>query len=583
MKQSGTGKIQFNTEDLPFILGNTLTSGFDRNDEDNDTDLKQDLSQDQNDKGHFQVGIKADGWSGLHLDQLGDENVCIPNTRNEELVSSIGHLLDSRARNIVPVHYEESSKSPIKLISTTAKKSDQRKKTDDKQKQDQIQPKSDTRRVPNHKLADILMERHRFSVIENNLYYWNQTLGYYVGLVGEKADIFIRQSIPDNLKGLITFRISEEITQWLKTKDQLQISDEILAKRKDYVAFTNCIVKISDSSIRSHQPDYYFTSVVNAEFPLQRQSAYGYHFEKFIRQVTGGNHQKYFRLQELFGLVISEIREVKVIPFLLGPKDSGKSIVLKILEHLIGQEFFTNLSFEELNQPSFLCQLFGKKLNACGEVSEIALNRLDVFKKLSGGDYVMARYLYGQAFKFINKSVLLFAGNDLPTIRGIDRSNAFSQRLLIFPFSFQVPKEDQDIHLFDKLLKEMPYIAKWSLIGLKRWCQNNYQFTSCDEIEEIAREYSEQNNSVKNFISTCCILDPDLRTHNDVLESAYRTFCRDNGIIEETDKVFHKCMQGTIGLKHTRFRQNDENKNGYIGIALRSNQLEEGGVFETER
>jgi phage/plasmid-associated DNA primase len=215
-----------------------------------------------------------------------------------------------------------------------------------------------------------------------------------------------------------------------------------------------------------------------------------------MRQVTGGNRQKYFRLQELFGLVISEIREVKVIPFLLGPKDSGKSIILKILEHLVGQEFFTNLSFEELNQPSFLCQLFGKKLNACGEVSEIALNRLDVFKKLSGGDYVMARYLYGQAFKF-----------------------------------------------------------------------------TCDEIEEIACRYTERNNSVKSFVDTCCILDPDLRTHNETLESAI-AICRDNDLIEESNKVFHRTMQSLDGLKHTRFRLNDMNKNGYIGIGLVTTRLE---------
>jgi putative DNA primase/helicase len=525
-----------------------------------------------NSAGAFDLGIVADQYAGLR--GYEEETRHRPKDYIDAgSIATIGHLLDNGSIHIVQVDYEDPSKSSTKATSSSAKISAQRKKTNEKQ-QERSQPKLDTKRVPNHKLADLLMERHRFAVIENNLYYWNPTSGYYIGLVGEKADIFIRQSIPEHLKGLITFRISEEITQWVKTKDQLQVSDEILAKRKDYVAFINGIVRISDFSIHSHHPDYYFTSVVKTDYPLIEQAAYGITFEKFIRQVTGGSRQKYFRLQELFGYVISEIREVKVIPFLLGPKDSGKSIVLKILEHLIGQEFFTNLSFEELNQPSFLCQLFGKKLNACGEVSEIALNRLDVFKKLSGGDYVMARFLYGQAFKFINKSVLLFAGNDLPTIRGIDRSNAFSQRLLIFPFSFQVPKEDQDIQLFDKLLKEMPYIAKWSLHGLKRWCENNYQFTTCDEIEEIARGYSERNNSVKSFVDTCCILDPDLRTHNEELESAYRDFCRDNDLIEESDKAFHRTMQSLEGLKHSRFRLNDMNKNGYIGIGLTTKRSE---------
>lgn len=565
MRQNGTEKNQINEDELSFTFGSTITSGFDHSDDYDE--LNENFSQNQDTEVSFLLGIRADGWSGLPPNAESEDDVINNfNTREEESASTIGYFLEEKFNNLMPIIRDKPTTS---VVISTPKKSNSLKQ---RHKSESLNQKSDRKRVSNHKLADILMERYRFAVIENNLYYWNEPLGYFVGLVGEKADIFIRQCIPEEYKGLITFRVSEEITQWLKTKDQLQVSESHLNKRKDYVAFTNCIVRICDLSIHRHSPDYYFTSAVNTEYPMFQTT--GYTFEKFMQQVTGENRLKYLRLQELFGYVISEIREVKAIPFLLGPKDSGKSIVLKILEHMIGQEFFTNLSFDELNQPSFLCQLFGKKLNACGEVSEIALNRLDIFKKLSGGDYVMARFLYGQAFKFINKSVLLFAGNDLPTIKGIDKSNAFSRRLVIFPFNFPVSKERQDIHLVDKLLKEMPYIAQWSLIGLKRLCENNYQFTTCNEIDEITQEYSEQNNSVKSFVSTRCVIDHELRTHNDVLESAYRDYCRDNGILEESDKAFHKCMQSIIGLRHTRFRLNDANKNGYIGIGLKNSDLD---------
>ncbi|CAM4344607.1 putative DNA primase/helicase [Paenibacillus endophyticus] len=571
MSQRRNGNSQVEMVDHSFMLGNTLTSGFDPNDEENDTDFNPVPCHAQDEQRHLGVGIEADGCSGLPLNQLEEDDGCIPDNREEESISSIGHILEEKSNSLIPLIRNEPTKSPIRIFPPKSLPSKIELKKQ-QPKEESPNRKSDTTRISNHKLADLLMERYRFAVIENNLYYWNQALGYFVGLVGAKGDIFIRQCIPDDYKGLITFRVSEEIIQWLKTKDQLQVSESILNKRKEYVAFSNCIVKISDLSVHRHNPEFYFTSIVNTEYPIQ-YPATGYVFEKFMQQVTGGNSLKYLRLQELFGYVISEIREVKAIPFLLGPKDSGKSIFLKLLEHMIGQEFFTNLSFDELNQPSFLCQLFGKKLNACGEVSEVALNRLDNFKKLSGGDYVMARFLYGQAFKFINRSVLLFAGNDLPTIKGIDRSNAFSQRLLIFPFLFQVPKEQQDIHLLDKLLKEMPYIAKWSTMGLRRLCQNNFQFTTCEEIEDITRKYSEENNTIRGFVNACCILDPDLRTHNETLESAYRKYCKLNGLSAETDKAFHKFMQRSIGLKHTRFRLKLENKNGYLGIALKDNYI----------
>lgn len=562
MKQNWNGKNRADHENSLLHIGKFIKSGFYPDDE-----IKDMCENEDQDENHFSIGIILDQQIGLNHLHHGEE----PQSKikeKDDLVYTVGHVLDHE----IPI-YREDSQSGLRVIppKQSAMLKDRNKKP---MLEKSIDGNSNTKRVPNHILAEMLKRDHRLSDIENNLYYWDQALGYHVGLVGDKADIFIRQNIPENLESHITFKSGEEIIQWIRADDQLKVSEEALAKRKEYVAFSNCVVKISDLSIHRHNPDYYFTSVVNTEYPIQSPGS-GKVFEMFLQQVTGGNQKYYLRLQELFGYVISEIRDVKAIPFLLGPKDSGKSVVLRLLEHLVGQDFFTNLSFEELNQPNFLCQLFGKKLNACGEISEIPLNRLDVFKKLSGGDYVMARFLYSQAFKFVNKAVLLFAANHLPTIKGIDKSNAFSERLVIFPFPNQVPKEEQDIYLFDKLLKETPYIARWSLVGLRRWCRNNYQFTTCDEINELTREYCDQNNSVKSFVNTCCIFDPDLRTYNEILESAYIKYCRDNGIIEESSKAFHKCMQSIEGLKYSRFRMNDENKYGYTGIALCSTQMEE--------
>ncbi len=216
-------------------------------------------------------------------------------------------------------------------------------------------------KMSNYLLAELLMNTHRFAVIEDNLYYWNQTLGYFVGLTGENADIFIRQNTPDKYKNQISFNTSQEILRWIIAKDEMKINDELLVPRKSFVAFSNCIIRIKDFSTHPHNPDYFFTSVLNAEYPL-RGIPKGPVFENFMSQITGGDQRLYMRLQELFGYVISEIRDVKVIPYLVGVKDSGKSIILRLLEYLVGPDFFTNLSFSELNQQSFLCQLFEKKV-----------------------------------------------------------------------------------------------------------------------------------------------------------------------------------------------------------------------------
>ncbi|QHJ69227.1 DNA primase family protein [Planococcus halotolerans] len=483
---------------------------------------------------------------------------------SEETFSpSIGHNLDGECdlRDIF-INREENNQNPVAESNLSLNTDKNALATEQDAK---------VKRLSNYDIANLLIDNHYFAIIEDNLHYWDSVRGHFVGLVGDKADNFIRQNTPDNLKSLITLKSTEEIMRWIHSKDQLIVPIDSLAKRKEYVAFSNCIVRISDLSIHPHTPTLNFTGIVNTEYPLNSNfvdNSSGLSFETFIYEITDGDSATYYRLQELFGYVLSEIRDVKVIAFLLGPKDSGKSIILKLLETLIGEEFFTNLSFQEMNQQQLVCHLFGKKLNTCGETSEISLNRLDNLKKLSGGDYVMARYLYGQAFKFINRAALVCAGNHLPILKGIDKSNAFSERLVIFPFLHQVDKTKKDIYLIDKLLLERSYIAKWALEGLKRWSSNNYQFTSCTYVNELMDNYSHTQNSVSHFVKKHCIISPDLRTHNEVLEFAYKSFCNTNGLMEETSKSFHKHMQDINDIKHTRFRLQGQNKNGYIGIGL---------------
>lgn len=377
---------------------------------------------------------------------------------------------------------------------------------------------------------------------------------------------------PDKYKYRINSTCIREIVQWIKSYIKPVEETELLSEKTHLIAFSNGIFNLKSHKFSSHHPKYFFTSIINAEYACSNLNE-GYHFEKFISNITQDNYQLYLRLQELFGYIISEIRSVKYIPYLLGPKDTGKSIVLKLLEYLVGKDSFTNLSFDQLNKPEYLAQLLGKRLNTCGETSEFKLNKLDVFKKLSGGDHVTARPIYGQPIHFVNSAVLIFAGNHLPKINGLDRSNAFSQRIMVFPFYNQIPKHKQDTHLFEKLLEEKDYIVNWSIEGLIRWTNNNYQFTSCPESEQISLAYSEQNNSIDMFIKDQCRIHPELKIYKSDFESAYLNYCIEIDVSPESTNTLHDYMKSLTKISYKRFRDGlGNNKYGYIGITLKTNE-----------
>lgn len=423
--------------------------------------------------------------------------------------------------------------------------------------------------ISNYDLAAIVMKNNIFINVEDALYHWEDKKGYYIGVTSEYADKFIRQNIPDYYKSKINTNSIREIVQWIKSDKNIVAPEDLFEKKSHLISFANGIFDTEKELFLPHNPSYFFTSVINANY-RDGQIKGGYNFEKFMSDITNNNRRLYLRIQELFGYVISEVRNVKYIPYLLGPKDTGKSIILKTLEHLVGKESFTNLSFEQLNKPEYLAQLLGKRLNTCGETSEFRLNKLDIFKKLSGGDYVTARPIYGQPINFINSAVLLFAGNHLPTINGVDKSNAFSQRIIIFPFNNPISKSQQDTQLFEKLLDEKDYIVKWALGGLNRWKLHNYEFTNCDEIEEITEAYCEQNNSIDSFIRTHCEVHPSNQIYNEDFEKAYNQYCYDIGVIPETKHALHKYLKTLSNLSYKRFRDGKgRNKNGYKGIDLK--------------
>lgn len=424
--------------------------------------------------------------------------------------------------------------------------------------------------ISDNDLAELLVKENNLILLDNVLHYWSKTKKHYIPLVGENADKFIRLRTPSIYKGKINQRSINEIIQWLKINENLEVNS--FNDSQQYIAFQNGIYNLRDAQLLDHDSNYYLTNIIQANYPNDYfYNNSGEHFEQFLFDVTQGEDALYDRLQELFGYVLSNIRNVKCIPFLVGVKDTGKSIVLKLLETLIGEDSFTNLSFEQLNTPVFLAELIGKKLNTCGELGEFKLNRLDVFKKLSGGDSLLAKPLYEKPIKFKNTAALIFAGNHLPVIKGLDKANAFSNRLVIFPFMYPISKENQDIYLFEKLIEESSYIVSWAIEGLQRWIDNNYEFTSCELIDELSQNYAQQNNSIENFINDKCVYDASSKTFKDVLETHYYEYCNEFGLNPSTSKEFHNQLKLNIRLTHKRFRQNDENKYGYIGIGLKTN------------
>lgn len=423
--------------------------------------------------------------------------------------------------------------------------------------------------LSNSQLAELFIESNHFILLNNALNLYDTNKNHYVLFQGEYSDRFIRQVIPNKYKYKINANSIREIIQWIKASPKIKPNKDIEINR-NYIAFNNVIYDFNNDYVIQHGPESYLTSLLNVTFPDEHEIISSNYFEQFMDDITNGNNNIYKRIQEVLGYIISEIRDIKCIPFLVGPKDSGKSVFLNLVEYLVGEENTSNLSLDQLNKPDYLIKIIGKRLNTCAEVPEIPLNKLDTLKKLSGGDKITVRGIFENPVEFVNSAALLFAGNDLPNIKNLDKSSAFVDRLVIVPFLNKIEKHQQDITLLEKLKNEANYISLWAIKGLIRLQQNNYTFTTSPEISQTEIEYKADTNSIQQFLDSCCVFDSKYKVHYYKLDNAYFEFACSRNLPPQTFKELHNYIKYHFTVISGRFRLNGENKNGYYGLTLKN-------------
>lgn len=120
---------------------------------------------------------------------------------------------------------------------------------------------------------------------------------------------------------------------------------------------------------------------------------------------------------------------------LQGEPGNGKSTLNnRIIKPLLTERNISHLSIEKLTKTEGTnafntADLFGKYANIFMDLKKIYIDSPDQLKSLTGGDAINARFKGGNEFTLENFATLLFAANELPTLR--DDKGVFSRALVL--------------------------------------------------------------------------------------------------------------------------------------------------------
>lgn len=265
------------------------------------------------------------------------------------------------------------------------------------------------------------------------------------------------------------------------------------------VPLDNGVYRLADSVLRPHRKEDFLETVVPVIFdPAARCPRW----EKALMEYFGGDEDqqaKVAALQQFFGYCLLPHARYKKALILYGEGDTGKSLVAKLLQELVGKTNCCGVSVEAMDDERKRVPLVGKLLNVLTEISAKAVIADGGFKTLISTEEEMLmdpKYLPQFMYAPIAKHVV--ATNNLPTINDLTR--ATYNRLLVVKFNRVIRKSDQNPEILTELRKELPGILNWALAGAADLSESAGEWVEIPESRRIVEEYRSNENEINAFL-----------------------------------------------------------------------------------
>ena len=297
---------------------------------------------------------------------------------------------------------------------------------------------------------------------------------------------------------------------------------------------------------------------------------------KFLDTTFQGDKALIHEVQKMVGYSATASTVEQVMFILLGNGRNGKSVFMNTIAKALGNYAMTMqvssimTKRSQSGPTSDIARLENARLVISSEANEG--DRLDesLLKQMTGGDKMVARFMYGADFEFVPKFKLWMATNHLPFIRGTD--DGIWRRLIGVPFTHQVPLEEVDKNLEAKLDREQPGILSWIVDGAIAWQSEG--LTPTASMREMIKTYRKEMDIIERFVADCCEVEEGATVKASAIYQAYKKWALENSehvytntkFGKELSKKFDKKkVKGTNFYKKIRLKPIEDPRTNFLG------------------
>lgn len=404
-------------------------------------------------------------------------------------------------------------------------------------------------------ICDYFVNRGDLFVLGGECYQYRD--GVYI-----EASSAVRNTIREMimLDSLITQARIMEVYRLIIDDTRIQKQTHELNADKNLINFKNGVWDIENHRLIEHDSKYLQTLQIPHEVGRYKPFTETQLYQFFKKTKLPKEDIKMILAYMAYCLTLDY--GLKTFMILCGQSNTGKSVLLRFIEIMVGRENTSALSMHELSQRFYPSQLYSRLLNSCGDNGSLPLSSIENLKKITGGDQIMHEKKGKEPFFFVPFAKLIFSFNQLP-LQLEEKSNAFYKRMRILYMNNELFLNNEYV---DRLCSEesiaelIPYLLSMLPVTEIPRTRNSNKY-----VEGLRQD----SDSIHAFIEKHCIKGTEYSVRKDILYEAYVEFCMKSGRESHKKHGFMRNMR-SLGFTEQRETKRKSRELVWRGLTLKS-------------
>lgn len=322
-------------------------------------------------------------------------------------------------------------------------------------------------------------------------------------------------------------------------RDFASVSERVLDADPMRFAASNGLIDLRTGELYELLPEDLVTRHSPVEYDPDARSTV---FEDYLKRTVPDEALRDY-LQMACGYTLTGSTDEEAFFYLYGRPGSGKSTLTEAMHYVMGNyalsadtSSFMRESKRAGNGPSEdLARLAGSRMVSIAEVEANDRLATGLVNRITSGEPIAARRLYGKTFEYTPRFKLWVAANHLPRI-GTSRSGVW-RRVKVIAFDQVIKREDMDPMFRSHKIKE-PEVASailtWMVEGAIKWAALHARGKKLEEPSSVVDEviaYQKSNDHTSAFIEDAVEVtgDPKDRVPVASMFAHYRRWCDNEG------------------------------------------------------